>query len=310
MQQDARAADGLADRGRVVGDDRQAEAHRLEERHAEPLVLRERHEALRGAVVREQRRAVDAAGEVHRAPETQPLDERDHAGVILRLVAERAHEHEVRLRIDAAPVVREHAHQIVLPLVWRDPTDEEEHATETLPAREHRVVGRRREVRPVDEDGHASRLLVAGLGERAAVELGDADAKLERRRDPRELPQPEPRMGGGVRIDAAEELGGRDVVVDEDASRLDLHELVDDLVAHREVDDEHVVRLHVAEQPAVRAHVGDAGLRLDRVRVRVIAPSADAFAEREDVVAHRVGGREDRMELVDGGHDGARPTTA
>ena len=117
-------------------------------------------------------------------------------------------------------------------------------------------------------------------------------------------------MGGGVRIDAAEELGGRDVVVDEDASRLDLHELVDDLVAHREVDDEHVVRLHVAEQPAVRAHVGDAGLRLDRVRVRVIAPSADALAEREDVVAHRVGGREDRMELVDGGHDGARPTTA
>ena len=54
MQQHARAADGLADRGRVVRDDRQAEAHRLEERHAEPLVLRERHEALRGAVVREQ----------------------------------------------------------------------------------------------------------------------------------------------------------------------------------------------------------------------------------------------------------------
>ena len=88
------------------------------------------------------------------------------------------------------------------------------------------------------------------------------------------------------------------------------HELVDDRVSHREVDDDHVVRLHVAEQPAVRAHVGDAGLRLDRVRVRVIAPSADALAEREDVVAHRVGGREDRVELVDGGHDGARPTTA
>ena len=83
---------------------------------------------------------------MHRAAETQPLDERDHARVILRLVAERAHEHEVRFGIDAAPVVREHAHEIVLPLVWRDPTDEEEHAPKALPPREHRVVGRRREV--------------------------------------------------------------------------------------------------------------------------------------------------------------------
>jgi hypothetical protein len=80
-------------------------------------VLGQRDEGRRGAVIREQRRVVDAPGEVDRAAESEPLDERDDARVELRLVAIRANEDELRLRIDAAAVVGQHPHQIVMALV-------------------------------------------------------------------------------------------------------------------------------------------------------------------------------------------------
>ena len=272
-------------------------------------MLGERHECRRSAVVGEQRRVLDASREVDRAAEPQALDERDHPGVELRLVAEGTDEDELRFRIDAAPVVRKHPHQIVLPFVGRYAAHEEEHAAEALPAREHRLVRRHSEMLPVQKNGNAGRLLVPRLGERAAVEFGDADTELERRCDPRELSQPETSEGRGVRIDAAEELRWRDVVIHEHAARRDLDQLIDDLAAHREMDDEQIIRLHLPEEPAVRPHIGDAGLRLDRVRERVIAPVPDLLAQREDVVAHGVAGREGWMELMHP-HFGACPITA
>ena len=164
---------------------------------------------------------------------------------------------------------------------------------------------------PVEKDGDPRGLLVARLDERAPVEFRDSDRELERRREPRELPEPEPRVRGRVRVDAAEKLGRGDVVVDEDLPRVQLHQLVDDLVAHREMHDEHVVRLDVTEQAPIGPDVGDTRLGFDRVRIRLVAPAADAPAQSEDVVAHRVAGREGRMELMDRAHvTGARPTTA
>src|SRR5205814_8787434 len=145
--------------------------------------------------------------------------------------------------------------------------------------------------------------------ERPPVEFGYADPELERRRDARELPQAEARERGRVRVDAAEEFGWRDVVIHEHAARGDLHELIDDLAAHREMDEEQIVRLDLAEEPAIRANVGDARLRLDRVGERLVAPVPDLLAQREDVVAHSVAGREGRVELMDS-HFGACPITA
>ena len=227
----------------------------------------------------------------------------------LRLIAVRADENELGFRIDAAPVVGEHPYEIVLPLVRRDPPHEEKDGPQTLPARQYGIVWRQREMLPVEKDRYARRLLVSRLDQRAAVELGHADPELERRRDARQLPQPKAGERRGVRVDAAEELGGRDVVIDEHAARRDLDELVDDLAAHREVDDQEIFRLHVTKEAAVRPHVGDAGLGLDRVRERFIAPVPDLLAQRKDVVAHRVARSERRMELMDS-HFGAWPMTA
>ena len=162
---------------------------------------------------------------------------------------------------------------------------------------------------PIEEYRDARGLFVPRFGERAAVEFGDADPELERGRDARQLPQPEARERRRVRVDAAEELGWRDVVVHEHAARGDLDELVDDLAAHREMDDQKIVRLHVAEEPAVRAHVGDAGLRLDRVGERVVPPVTELLAQREDVIAHRVAWGKGRVGLVHS-HCGAYPITA
>ena len=272
-------------------------------------MLRERDEGGRGAVIREQRRVIDAPGEPHGAAEAESLDERDHARMELRLVAVRTDEDELRFGIDAAPVVRQHPNEVVLPLVRRDAAHEEKRGPHSLPPREHRVVRRHREVLPVEKNRDARRLLIPGFDERTPIELGDADPELERRRDARELPQAKACERRRVGVDAAEELGWGDVVIHEHTARGDLHELIDDLAAHRKMDEEQIVGLDLAEEPAIRAHVGDAGLRLDRVGERVVAPVPDLLAQREDVVAHRVAGREARVELMDS-HFGACPITA
>ncbi len=98
-------------------------------------------------------------------------------------------------------------------------------------------------------------------------------------------------------------------MINEHAARGDLDELVDDLAAHREMDDQKVFRLHFAEEPAVRTHVGDAGLGLDRVGERVVPPVTELLAQREDVIAHRVARGKGRVELVHS-HFGAYPITA
>ena len=80
-------------------------------------MLRERHERRSGAVVGEQRCVVDAPREVNRTAEAETLDERDDARVELRLIAERADKDELRFGVDAAPEVRQHSHEIVLPFI-------------------------------------------------------------------------------------------------------------------------------------------------------------------------------------------------
>jgi hypothetical protein len=126
-----------------------------------------------------------------------------------------------------------------------------------------------------------------------------------------DLPQAEPRVRRGVVVDAAEELRRRHAVVDEHAPSLDLDQLVEDLAADREVQDERVLRLDGPEEAPVRQRV-DAGLDLERVRVGLVAPASQPAAQREDVIAHRVAVRENGVELVHRGRhdDGARPITA
>ena len=248
-------------------------------------------------------------GERHRVPEAERPRERAEPRVVRGLIAVRADEQQVRVGVHAAAVVREHPQEIVMPLVRRHAPDEEELALDRAPAREDRGVRRHVVRAPVDEQGHVRRLAEAELREVLAVELGDADAEVDARREPLELPQAEPGVRGGVVVDAGEELRRRDVVVDEDAPRIELHELVEDLAPDGEVEDERVARPHGAEEPAVRKRV-DAVLHLERVGLGLVAPLAQPPAKREDVVAHRVARREHRVELMDRGHDGLQPVTA
>ena len=72
-----------------------------------------------------------------------------------------------------------------------------------------------------------------------------------------------------------------------------------------------IVRRDVAEQPPVRQDLVGPGLRLDRVRVGLVAPVPEPPLQREDVVAHRVPRCEHRVELVDARHRaGVQPMTA
>ena len=91
---------------------------------------------------------------------------------------------------------------------------------------------------------------------------GDFGEAPNWRREARELAQPEPRVHRGVVVHAAEELRRGHVVIDEHLPRGQLRELVEHLVAHREVEDEQVRRLHRPEEPPVRQDSVGAGLRL------------------------------------------------
>ena len=99
-------------------------------------------------------------------------------------------------------------------------------------------------------------------------------------------------------------------MIDEDPARRDLEDLVDDLAAHREMHDDEIAGMHIAEHAPVRAHINDSRLCLDRVRERLEAPVADLLAKREHVIAHRVARCEHRMELVNPHFAGAQPITA
>jgi len=100
-------------------------------------------------------------------------------------------------------------------------------------------------------------------------------------------------------------------VIDEHLPGAELRELREDLVPHREVQEHQIVGSDIAEQPPVREDVRRSGLRLHRVRVRLVPPATQTLLQREDVVAHRVTRCEHRMELVDAGHaGGVQPTTA
>ena len=206
--------------------------HRLEEWYPDALVLRERDEARGAAVVRDERRERDGAGEAHRTGEPERLGERAQTRVVLRLIAVRADEDEDRLGVDTAAVVREHADEVVLPLVRRDPSDEEQFRVDAGEERADVGVGLDVVARPVDEDRHGRRLRVAGVLEALPVEFTHADGEVDRRRELRELTQPKPGVRRGVRVDADEEVRRGHVVEHKHAPRRDLRELVEDGVAH------------------------------------------------------------------------------
>ena len=74
FEQDASVAERFRYRGRGVRDDRKIAPHRLQERDAEALVLGQRQERGRTAVIRDELLDRDAAGEGDRALETEPAN--------------------------------------------------------------------------------------------------------------------------------------------------------------------------------------------------------------------------------------------
>jgi len=261
--------------------------------------------------VRDELRCRDRARERDRGLEVERFDELDQARVVLRLIAIPADQDEPGVRVDARAVVREQRMRSSWRLCGATRPTNSSSETNAGPARHDRVI-RRRVVRPpVDEDRHVRRARVAGGVELALVVLGDADGELHRRGELGKLPPPEPGVRRGVGVDAAKELGRCDVVVNEHLPRAELRELREHLVPHREVQEHEIVGPHVAEQPAVRQHLIGPGLRLDRVRVGLVAPVPQPLLQREHVVAHRVTRCQHRVELVDARHGaGVQPMTA
>ena len=70
----AAVAEGLGHGGRREGHDGQLVMHRFEQRHAEPLVIRQAHEHVRSAVVRGEHRVRDGAGHSHAVAEAERGD--------------------------------------------------------------------------------------------------------------------------------------------------------------------------------------------------------------------------------------------
>ena len=189
-----------------------------------------------------------------------------------------------------------------MPLVRRDPADEEELRGGVAPPVEDGGI-RRRVVRlPVDEQRHDGGPAEAGLVERPAVELGYPDGEVDVRREGRELPETALGEERDVRRDALEEFRRRDVVVDENRARRETRERRERLVADREMEYEEVLGRDRAEQPPVRHDALDPGLRLDGVGVGLVTEGTEERAQREHVVADGVARSERRMELMDPRH--------
>jgi hypothetical protein len=224
FQQDAAASQGLRDRPGVVGQDGDAERHGLEQRDAEPFVLGEAEEDVGHRVARQELVVVHVTGEDH-------LVQAKLAGhllepVVVPLVASVvADQEQAAARLQVPLVDREGSDQVVDPLVGNDAPHEEDvdPAVVVEPANDRR--GRTSVGLEVQDDGQDCGPPEARRLQLAPVELAVPQAQLGARREGSQLASAVVAEAGEVRVEAKEEVRGRDVVVDADqAVRRTVHE--------------------------------------------------------------------------------------
>ena len=129
-QQQARAAQGLGHRCGRIGDDGQAVVHRLQQRHAEPLVLAQAHEHVGVAVVGGQHPRRDRTGERDRLVQAQVRHEA-RQGALVTGDGDPAHQVQAGGGVVHAAVGGQRLDQVVLGLVGGD-APHEEHLEPTL----------------------------------------------------------------------------------------------------------------------------------------------------------------------------------
>ena len=175
----------------------------------------------------------------------------------------------------------------------------------------HERRGRPLVERQVQHDRQHGRAREAGLLQLLAVELAVAERQLRARREGGELAAPVVAQAREVRVEAEEEVRGRDVVVDD-------HQPVGGVVdqaaggaADREVEDADGVGrrdLPVLEERA--RQVRDPRVHQLREDVRLVARGAQLALDRERLVADRVAVGERSEELVDLHRPGSRGRSA
>ena len=279
-------------------DDRQVAAHRLEKRHAEALVLREREQRGRAAVVGDERLDRHAASERDRVAQPETLDVGAQAPDVVRRHRRGSDEVEARAAV-ALAVARECRDDVVDTLVRQELADRNDRGPLLGERLHHRCVGLDVERRPVDDDRNDRRAGVSELLELAAVEFAVGDAELGLRREILELAPPDlgVLLGGGV--DATEVARRRDVVVDDGLAARELRDLVDGVVAHRHVEERQpgaaALAPQVAPRAGERAHLG---FRLVDEDLGLHAAPPEEPLQLERVVADRVAVCQRRHDLV------------
>ena len=306
LQQQPAAAQRLAHGAGIVGDHRQAEEHRLLQRHPEALVLRQAQEDVGEPVVGVELVVVDLAGEDHLVHAQlahqllQPVEVALEAPVV-------AHQQQAALRPHELLEEREAADEVVDLLVRDDAPDEQHVGAAVVVEPPHQRRRRPLVERQVQHDRQHGRAREARLLQLLAVELAVAERELGARGEGGELAAPVVAQAREVRVEAEEEVRRRDVVVDD-------HQPVGGVVdqaaggaADREVEDADGLGgrdLPVLEERA--RQVRDARVHQLREDVRLVAGGAQLALDRERLVADRVAVGERSEELVDLHRPGSR----
>ena len=273
--------------------------HRLLERHAEALVLGEAQEDVGEAVVGVELVVVHLAREDDLV-EPQLADELLQPVEVALEAPVVAHEQEAAAGPHPPLEHREGADEVVDPLVRDDAAHEEDVRAAVVVEAPHDRRGRPVVEREVEDDGQDGRPREPGLLELAPVELAVPERELRPGGERLELAPPVVAQPREVRVEAQEEVGRRDVVVDD-------HQPVGGVVdepaggaADREVEDAHGVRRgHLPVLPERAREVGDARVHQLREDVRLVPGRAQLPLDRQGLVPDRVAVAERGEDLVD-----------
>ncbi len=306
----------LGHRRRAVGDDGDLVVHRLEERDAEALVVRQADEGVRHPVPGGEGTGADRPGQVDGVAQAGGGDEALQGGPV-RVRRRATDDVEAGEGVVHPPVRSEGLDEVVLRLVRRHPSDEQPVGAATgalrLEAVQLGVVHVVVEDVGVEEDRHDGRAAVARRDQLRLVVRRVGDGELDGGGELVELAAGLGQLGTDVRLPRLEEGSGGDVVV---VRQLRLRSLQQP-VRHR------APRRALVEQPRRLARRGTGELlvaphgaahlavRVTDVDLRAEAEPPQHPLHLERVGADRVPGAERRHHLVDRRHGqcGRRATT-
>ena len=302
LEQHAGAVHGRGHRGRGEREHRHLLVERLDDRHAEALVLAGTQEQIGDVVEGDQLLVGDVADEVHVAG-AEPADQLVERSEVALEPALRADQQQARPRVEDRVVGVEPADHVLDLLVGDHPADEDDVGPLVV------EVARDQPVRlavEVAEVGHHRQHRGAGEAERLeilAVELGVAHRQVAAVGVGLQLAAAAERLPRQGAVDADEVLGRRDVVVDQRHSIRQRVRRPRRLRPEREVVQQQVVAAAEVDQLAVvaRLRLEPVIRRLDE-NLRLVAGGAEHALDAEHLVADGVAIAQRGEHLVDPDH--------